>query len=398
MTDIERIKQCFRSGSLVKPSSADLNFVDLIHALMYLGGAEVKQSGPGVEKLCRIIGNKNRKVLILIDGLGANLLKRLPAGAFLRKNMICRLQSVFPSTTATALTTLATGLWPCSHGIPGWWTYLEEQDLSTISLPFRERFSGKPLEKYGITTNILFPCPGIWSQLKCKVTSIKPFSIVDSVYSRYSDQGIESIGYSDLDNAFEIVRKVVEKNNDTDFTMLYLPELDTISHALGPDHNNVLMLLEKLSENIARLADFLESRARILITADHGQNTIPEKRRYILRNDDDLLHHLKCWPTCEPVVPVFHVISGREKQFYNEFTYRFGENFALLTAKEVEDLQLFGPYRYSSVLRSRIGTFIGIALQPAALIVHPAGCSRTVHTGFHAGLSENEMYVPLIVK
>ena len=72
----------------------------------------------------------------------------------------------------------------------------------------------------------------------------------------------------------------------------------------------------------------------MVITADHGLVNIPEERRIILSEKDPLNGHLRCLPTGEPMVPIFHTLPGHEEGFAMEFRERFGEHYALLTPEE----------------------------------------------------------------
>ena len=65
-------------------------------------------------------------MLILADGLGLEMLEREAAARTLREHLRSELRTVFPSSTAVALTSLATGEWPARHAVTGWWTYLEQ--------------------------------------------------------------------------------------------------------------------------------------------------------------------------------------------------------------------------------------------------------------------------------
>ena len=61
-------------------------------------------------------------VLVVIDGLGQAQLESGPAPA-LRASLRGTMTSVFPSTTASAVTTFLTGLAPVEHAVTGWFTW-----------------------------------------------------------------------------------------------------------------------------------------------------------------------------------------------------------------------------------------------------------------------------------
>src|SRR4051812_1252277 len=56
-------------------------------------------------------------VLVIIDGLGDNYLARRARGSELHRRRRLALTSVFPSTTASAITTSYTGRTPLEHGL-----------------------------------------------------------------------------------------------------------------------------------------------------------------------------------------------------------------------------------------------------------------------------------------
>ncbi len=396
MSEIQRVRQWFRSRRLVRPSSEVLNFVDLVHALAILGGVENIAVGPGAEELRRLIGRAEHYVVILVDGMGVRQLEVLSKEDFLRSSVIKRLQSVFLSTTASVLTTLGTGHWPGTHGVPGWWTYLQESGIRALTLPFNESSSGKSLLEFGISPKDFFPVPSFWPNLKNRPLSIMPQPICDTIYSNYITGGTLRLGYTDIRDAFEKAAASVLSAPGPSFTYLYLPQLDTLCHRKGTGDRAVRNLLQELDRSIHRFTADLAGRARIVITADHGQTDIPRERMWTLE-DEAITSCLCAAPSGEPNVPIFHVIPGREIQFAAAFHDRFGNTFALLTPEEIEDLHLLGPHPLSRTMKSRLGTFTGIAAEPAAICAGPPEVSGFLNVGSHGGLTPAEMFIPLII-
>src|SRR3990172_3184585 len=126
MDDLERVLGWFESGALLHPSAEAPNTVDLSRALASLAGVGGLEMSPAALQLAELIGEAGHYVFVLVDGLGMNLIEEQPTGAFLRNHLALELRAVFPATTAAALTSLATGLWPAEHAVPAWWTYLPE--------------------------------------------------------------------------------------------------------------------------------------------------------------------------------------------------------------------------------------------------------------------------------
>src|SRR6185369_12551102 len=104
-------------------------------------------------------------VLLIIDGLGANYLARHGSGSELGRRRRRSLTSVFPSTTASAITTSYTGRTPLEHGLTGWYTYFGEAGCVSACLPFRSRGDMAALTMRGVTPDRLFIAPSLFGAL-----------------------------------------------------------------------------------------------------------------------------------------------------------------------------------------------------------------------------------------
>ena len=397
MSGTQDLVQAFGKGKLVRPDADELNFVDLARAVFGLAGSDSVAMTPGAKVIQREIGSAEHYLLILVDGLGLDTAKGLPRNAFMRKHLAFDLLAVFLPTTATALTTLATGQWPATHGVPGWWTYLPERDCSATTLPFVERRSERPLEQIGVTQEDLLPVRSVWPTIGRQVASLFPSDISHTTYTGYSTGNTERIGYAGLADAIEIARLCILHAPSPSLTYLYLPQLDSVGHELGTEHPRFRELAVILDHYFAQLADELGDKARVIITADHGMANVPPERVFVLAEDDPLRMHLLAQPAGEPTVPMFHVRPGHEDAFAEEFCARFGEHYVLLTGDEVEELRLLGPEPLSPAMRIRIGTFVGIARRPAKFYIEPTGSSHPENPGVHGGMTREEMQIPLIL-
>ena len=71
---------------------------------------------------------------------------------------------------------------------------------------------------------------------------------------------------------------------------------------------------------------------------------------------------------------------------------------SLTSVDEAEKLHLFGPGPLSPVARRRFGDLVGVAYRPATISYHPPGKPvGNLYVAVHAGLSPQEMLVPLCV-
>lgn len=394
--DVDRLKDAFRSGRLVPPDATVPTFTDLARALALGCGIE----GPGTTQQAREWAHAWRlgKVLfVLVDGLGCALLERLPEACFLRQHVVGELRAVYPSTTAAALTTLATCEWPCWHAVPGWWMRLAARKLDAVVLPFTERRTETSLAEFGVSASEVFPLPAVWSRTECAIASIVPEHIASSVYSLYASGGSARLGYRDLGHALELARTAILNPYGPRFVYLYLPFLDTLCHRTGVAAAEVIDLLTTLDGALATLCAQVRRAGTVVISADHGQIDVPRHRVHVLAARDPLVRMLVCQPSGEPTLPIFHVRPGREDEFAQQFRARFGDVFVLLTPDEIEGMRLLGPEKLSATTRQRLGTFAAVGLEPATFYVKPLVGADPAHVGVHAGLSREEMVTPLIM-
>ena len=398
MGDLERVRGWIDTGRLLPPSADLPNPVDLARVLATRGGVEGVEAGAGGAAIADTIAPAAHCVFVLVDGLGLELLERLPPDAFLRRRCVLELRAVFPSTTAAALTSLATGEWPASHGVPAWWTYLPEWQLTATVLPFVERFSERPLPELGVSAERVFVAAPLLPRYEVAVRSFLPRRIAESAYSAYVRGTTPVRGYGKLADGVDAVLDFVRGAGAPTFSYLYTEQVDAAAHSDGPEAGSVRSALAEVDGELERLASELAGWARIVVSADHGMLSVPDGGKSILRPGDELLELLVVPPFGEPRVPFFLPRPEQRERFQACFGERFGDRFALLTQEEAAALQLFGPLPPSAELRARFGDFIALAERSHVLIYQEeAEGGAASLRGYHAGLTPTEMRIPLIV-
>src|SRR3954454_18146925 len=148
------LDQFFVDGTLVRPSDRVPNLVHLVRAIATLCGVAGYDDAAAVRELIDTIGvagASQHLVFVLLDGLGMNLIDRLPADSFLASHLRRSINATCPSTTAAALTTVATAEYPNRHAVTVCSPHLPQRELTATILPFAERFTGQPLVQRGIT-------------------------------------------------------------------------------------------------------------------------------------------------------------------------------------------------------------------------------------------------------
>ena len=143
MTDVEQLVHSFKTGELLQPTADQPNLLSLVGAIRGLLDAPIVTADAGVPMLSSLLGSSDHFIFILVDGLGLDMVEELPPSTFLRRQLAREIRTVFPSSTAPALTAIATGAWPAQHGVTGWWTHLPELEASGLLVPFVTRSNGR---------------------------------------------------------------------------------------------------------------------------------------------------------------------------------------------------------------------------------------------------------------
>ena len=114
------LEDLFAQGTLIRPSPDRANLVHLIRALATLAGVQDFEQSPPIAELVREIGPHDHLIFVLLDGLGMNIIRRLPGDSFLCRSLKREINAACPSTTACALTAVATAAYPNRHCVTGW--------------------------------------------------------------------------------------------------------------------------------------------------------------------------------------------------------------------------------------------------------------------------------------
>jgi hypothetical protein len=385
----------FSHGVLKRPDG--VTSVHLFRALAELCGHASFSHNAHTAKIKKAIGEYTHYVFVLVDGLGSSLKNSVPARGWFAQAERTDMSSVYPSTTAVALTSQATGLWPAEHGVTGWHTYLPERDLTVLPLKASERFSGKTLKALGLPFREVVQPESVIPLYRGSKRVFMKKSIRGGDFAKWAFFGITKTGSGTLSQSFDRLRDHVRRTEGPAFSHMYIDDLDSMSHRHGPASEGVQSVLSKIDRELSTLRDTAGEHVRIVVTADHGHIDIDPERYYLLHQDDPLLLMLKAPPSGESRNPIFHVLPGRKTEFEDAFTKRFGADFLLAKSGEIRDEKLMGPKPLAEVTRSRIGNFVGIAKKPSAIEFIPRGSESKRHIGMHGGLSNQEIAVSLFL-
>ncbi len=337
-------------------------------------------------------------LLLVIDGLGAAwLAERSPLG-ILSRHQLGTLTSVFPTTTASAITTFLTGDAPQQHGITGWFTYLRELGCVMRILPGQPRYGGVGFRQAGVDLGQLLCTRPIASRIPIQTYILTPAAIAHSDFNLAHRGSARSLPFADLQDMFRQAARVLGSDAAPKYLYLYWPGLDSLGHETGMDTANSAAP-RHLAAIEQALADFLVTaagtRTLVLVTADHGQiDTGPEDNLALA--DHPLLDTCLALPLCgEPRAAFCYVRPGRIRDFEHYCQETLARHVRLFPSHTLAELGLYGLGEPNPHLQERIGDYT----------IFPVGhqvfrdrlLSEKVFTqiGCHGGLSERELMVPL---
>ncbi len=335
-------------------------------------------------------------VLLLVDGMGDALLRRFPDSR-LQRHRIGTLTSVFPSTTASAITSLHTGVAPQQHAITGWHMWLKELGSVAAILPFAPRHGGAPYSSAGWTPNTLIGAPPLTERLDGPCHQLSPSHIVDSDFSRAGTGRARRSGYSNLEEFFGRLVQLVSDGAPR-YLFAYWTELDALAHTYGAASTQVSEHFLTFDRTCAAALDALRgSGALVLITADHGLIDTTPQHTIRLEHHPRLAQTLAL-PLCgEPRAAYGYLRPGRERQFLDYIDAELPHACEAIPSARLVDEGWFGRGTPHPQLQARIGDYVVVMKENYVLRDRLANERPFSQIGVHGGVSDAEMTVPLAV-
>ncbi|MGA1362995.1 MAG: alkaline phosphatase family protein [Ilumatobacteraceae bacterium] len=321
----------------------------------------------------------HRTVLFLVDGLGWNQLRARPHLAPVLTSFAGGpVTSVAPTTTATALTSVTTGLTPGEHGIIGYRMDMGGTVMNTL------RWAGAN----GDMTRVHPPlqvqaCPAF---MGASVPVVSRADLEDTSFTAAHLNGVRAMGWRVASSIPVIVSSAGAAGES--FVDAYYDGLDKVAHehGFGPHYDAELRFVDWL---VGRMLEALPSGTALLVTADHGQVHVGDNTRLL---DDDvasLVHR----QSGEGRFRWLHARQGRESALLEECG-RYDDIAWVAPREQVLDEGWFGP-RATAAAARRMGD---VALVPHAPVSFddPAEGSHFSLVCRHGSLTEDEMLVPLV--
>ena len=335
-----------------------------------------------------LLSPSRRTCLLLIDGMGANSLATFGSQfpIFAQVKSLENLQSHFPSTTVTNLTSLGTGELPGIHGMLGYTVRVPGSGTPgrlLNALKWDDRVDPLSWQKvptlferamdYGIT-----------------VTNVAEKRYEGSAFTQAALRGAHFVGANRTAEMVDATAHALAEPNS--FAYLYINSLDHAGHNDGVGSEKWLLALEQVALLIRSLAERLPKNTDFYVTADHGMVNVGEK---IVMGDQNQLMQNISLVGGEPRARHMYVNDGALEEtvaYWREF---FGERALIYSKKEVLSEQLFGGVVLPDSL-DRMGDFIAIAKEELILIDPARVPQESAMVGHHGGITEVELAIPLL--
>lgn len=317
-------------------------------------------------------------VVVLLDGMGKNIVERnLEENSFFNVHLAGAYSSTFPPTTVAATTSIDSGLTPCEHGWLGWDCYYPQIDRDVTVFLNTDTVSKELVDKESVA----------WKY--CGYTGVIN-RINSSGGKAYYVTPFNPPYPGTFEESCDLIKAYCEESGQK-YIYCYCNEPDYTMHRAGCYSDEAKQILSLLESRIEALTDELKDTL-VIITADHGHM---DSKGVCIKNYPKIMSCLKRIPTIEPRALNLFVKDGRRDEFEKEFHKEFDDKFLLLPKEKVLEMKLFGCGTEHKDFRDMLGDYLAIATDD--LTIFNTEEEAATFIGVHAGLTKDEMIIPLII-
>jgi hypothetical protein len=323
-------------------------------------------------------------VLLVVDGLGWLQLQPraqlAPVMAGLEGGPIT---SVAPTTTATALTSLALGMTPAEHGILGYKFLVDGPSGKEVLNVLRWSTSSGDARKF-LPPSVVQPRPAFGGS-EVPVVSRADFS--GTGFSQAHQKGVREVSWHLPSSIPLLVRGLLREGEP--FVYAYYEGVDKIAHAtgLGELYGAELGFADRL---VSQILSVLPEGAALGITADHGQVDIGGRAAVVApqvavessgMSGESRFRWLHSWP-------------GRADILLDRALARYSDEAWVATRDEVVSSGVLGGVPSEEAL-GRLGDVLLVPRGDDAYL-DPTDLGEAKLVSRHGGLTPEEMLVPLL--
>ncbi len=319
-------------------------------------------------------------VLLVLDGLGWEQLQdRRELMPVLTSMTGGAITTVAPTTTATALSSIATGLTPAEHGLLGYRMMIGGEVLNVLrwnsaGADRRRSFPPRDVQPFA-------------AFMGHDVPVISPAELQTSAFTEAHLFGSRPVGWRAVSAiAVEIRRQLAAGER---FVYAYYGGIDKTAHerGFGEFYDAELRFADRV---VADVRAALPSGAVLLVTADHGQVDVGNN---IIEPEPSLLATVT-QQSGEGRFRWWHVARGAADDVAKGAAERYDDVAWVVTREQVIDERWFGP-TISPLMASRLGDVALVTHAPVSFH-DPADSGPFTLVCRHGSLTPAEVLVPLL--
>lgn len=335
----------------------------------------------------------SKVIAIVVDGLGAQNLKGAAGHApFLNRKLVSSkpIACGFPSTTATSLTSFATGLWAGQHGLVGYKVEAPDTRLpANLLTGWGENQKPNDWQKHQTVSQRAI-------QAGVPVFFIGPKAYENSGFTNVIMPEATYLAGKTIDDRIDGAIQTLRDQSGDVLVYLYIPELDQIAHASGSESNKWLAELELVDSAVRRLVASLGKTDAVLLTADHGIVDVQEHSHLYLDEVQIDWSAVSSVGGDPRVNFVYLKDKGAALHFDTLLRQELGDSVSVFSREQAVKLGLYGPQVDEEALERMPDLFL-LAVKKVALYHRDFAPAKSLQMiGQHGALSAQELAVPLL--
>jgi len=316
-------------------------------------------------------------VLLILDGFGWRAIEGhrpiLPVLAGMEGGPIT---TVVPSTTAAALTSIATGSPPAAHGLVGYRMLVGGLVLDVLRWKVP---AGRPPAPLAVADTVAFcgrPVP-----------TVTRAEFIQTGFTEAHMQGARFVGWRTTATLVEHVRRLVDEGER--FVYAYYDGVDKVAHEYGLGDGFLPAEMAATDRLVGDLLGVLPESAALVVTSDHGQVQFDE------------------WVTLEALAPLVSAYAGdgrfrylyarpgAEAELVKAAEETFADQAWVFGREQLVAEGWLGPGPPAGDVLARIGDVV-LGAKGNVAFVDPTHPKETRLVAGHGSLTPEEMFVPLL--
>jgi hypothetical protein len=331
----------------------------------------------------------SRACLLVVDGLGWELLRDHPAAAPFLSELATTgrpLTAGFPATTVTSLASLGTGRPPGQHGMLGYQVAVPGQRKLLNALRWDRKVDPVAWQ------------PGSTIFERAVKAGIAAFRVAPGAFrgTGLSVAAMRGADYRVADTLGALVAQsaVAVKESDRSLVMTYYGELDSTGHSCGCTSDAWRYQLGHIDKLAEQLASALPQGTVLHVTADHGMVDVSPQDRI----DVDALPDLREGVALlggEPRARHVYAQPGAAADVLAAWREILGARAWVASRDEAIAAGWFG--EVAEHLKPRIGDVVAAPAGPWAMVATRAEPHESALIGMHGSLTTADQLVPHLV-